>query len=410
MAIRKSSISGIPKGNTDNRPSSPSIGDLYYNGTLTVLEIYNGTSWVPCSAAPGTPSIATPTDASTGDAWSSTAGKLSIVFTAASNGGSVSTYNAFTTSGGFSGSSSSNTVTVSGLTPGTAYTIYGSAQNSFGTSGNTSNSASVTPTTLPQVRTIGTATTSPTSTDVTVTWTNGNDGGKPLTSITITPFLNGTTAGTPQTASSTSATSHTFTGLIIGNSYTFKVKATNANGTCADSSATNSVTIPPTVTEFNATGVWTPVSYPATYKAYLIGAGGSSGVTATASGPYSRAVSGGGGGGGGGYYGETNLTTINTGSVVITVGASVDNSNGGTTTVGNTNAAGGNKGSNGIANGTDPSQFNAGAGGNGGSGGGGGARWKYEPANNQYNQLVEAGGNGGSGGGTDLPPLTQLAE
>ena len=37
---------GIPKGNTSNRSTefpSPATGDVYYNGELEILEIYNGT-------------------------------------------------------------------------------------------------------------------------------------------------------------------------------------------------------------------------------------------------------------------------------------------------------------------------------------------------------------------------------
>ena len=179
---------GIPSGNTAARPTNPVIGDTYYNGQLEILEIYNGTTWVAVSAPPSTPTIATPTDASTGDAYTSTAGKLSVVFTAGSGGGTPNQYNAYTTAGGHSASSSSATVTLTGLTPGTSYTVYGNAQNNFGTTVNTANAAAVTPTTLPEVRTIGTATASTSVNEITVTWTNGNNGGKNLTSITITPL------------------------------------------------------------------------------------------------------------------------------------------------------------------------------------------------------------------------------
>jgi hypothetical protein len=66
---------GIPSGNTASRPTNPVIGDTYYNGQLGVLEIFDGSSFIPCSAPPGPPTIATPTDASTGDAYTSSAGK-----------------------------------------------------------------------------------------------------------------------------------------------------------------------------------------------------------------------------------------------------------------------------------------------------------------------------------------------
>lgn len=45
MPIRKSSNSGIPFGNTANRPSSPSIGQPYFNGEAQRLELYTGASY-----------------------------------------------------------------------------------------------------------------------------------------------------------------------------------------------------------------------------------------------------------------------------------------------------------------------------------------------------------------------------
>ena len=32
--INYSSLSGVPKGTTANRPASPVVGDVFYNGTL----------------------------------------------------------------------------------------------------------------------------------------------------------------------------------------------------------------------------------------------------------------------------------------------------------------------------------------------------------------------------------------
>jgi hypothetical protein len=235
---------GIPSGDTAGRPGSPVIGDTYYNGELEILEIYNGNDWVATSAPPATPSIETPIDVGTLDYTAG--GSFTVVFTQGSGGGTPNQYNAYTTTGGFAASSSGTTVTLTGLTPGTEFTVYGTAQNNFGTTVNTPNAAAVTATTLPQIPTIGTATASTSANEVTVTWTNGSNGGKALSAITITPFLNGTTAETSRTAATTSSTSYTFTEgeLTAGASYTFKVKATNANGTCADSTATNSATAP----------------------------------------------------------------------------------------------------------------------------------------------------------------------
>jgi hypothetical protein len=237
-------------GNTAGRPSNPVIGDTYYNGEVEALEIYNGTNWKVLKSEgfpPDAPTISSVTDSSSSLAYSSTAGTLDVVFVPAGTGGTATQYNAYTTTGGHSGFTTvGNTVTITGLTPGTAYTVYGNAQNGSGTSTNTANASPVTPTTLPQAPTIGTATASGSVNEVAVTWTLGSNGGKTLSAITITPYLNGTTAGTSRTAATTSSTSYTFTDgqLTGGSSYTFKVKTTNANGDSPESSATNSATMP----------------------------------------------------------------------------------------------------------------------------------------------------------------------
>lgn len=380
---------GIPSGNTAGRPSSPAIGDTYYNGQLEILEIWNGTSWVAVSAPPSTPQITSVTDASTGDAYTSTAGKLAVVFAAGIGGGTPSQYNAFTVSGGHSASSSSTTVTLTGLTPGTSYEVYGNGQNNFGTTVNTPNQAAVTPTTLPQVPTIGTATTSGITTDVTVSWTNGATGGKNLSSITITPFLNGTTAQTSQTASTTSSTSHTFTGLTQGSSYTFKVKATNANGTCADSNATNSITIPTFFT-----------------TDYLVVAGGGGGGGAAAS------AGSGAGGGAGGYRSFTSQSLVSGTNYSVTVGgggaggaSGFNNGTKGSDSVFNTNTStgGGYGGSGRSGAGVGAGQ----AGGTGGSGGGGGFSDSGYPvgagAAGNTPSTSPSQGNAGGGGNNGAP-------
>jgi hypothetical protein len=342
---------GIPSGNTAGRPGSPVIGDTYYNGELEILEIYNGDDWVAASAPPATPTIATPTDVGTVDYTAG--GSLSVVFTAGSGGGTPSQYNAFTTAGGFSASSSSTTVTLTGLTPATSFTVYGNAQNNFGTTVNTSNSAAVTATTKPQAPTIGTATL--TNGVPVVNWTLGNNGGKNLTSITITPYLNGTTAQTSQTASTTSSTSHTFTGLTEDASYTFKVKVTNANGDSPDSSASNSVTVD---AQFSA-------------EYLVVAAGGGGGVDV------------GGGGGAGGMLSGTQ--TLNKGTTyTITVGSGGAGTSAAATPAGD--------GGNSSIAGTGLTTITA-------TGGGGGGNWSGAGTNSGGRN----GGSGGGAGGWSLP-------
>ncbi|MDR6862598.1 DUF4082 domain-containing protein [Phycicoccus sp. 3266] len=79
----------------------------------------------------------------------------------------------------------------------------------------------------------------------TVSWTAPADGGSPITSYTVTPYV-GTTALTPTTVSGTPpATTATVTGLSNGTTYTFKVSATNALGTGPQSAASPAVTPQP---------------------------------------------------------------------------------------------------------------------------------------------------------------------
>jgi hypothetical protein len=411
MAISKlnPSAGGIPFGNTAARPANPVIGDTYYNGQIEALEIYNGTNWKVAKSEgfpPDAPTISSVTDSSTSLAYSSTAGTLDVVLVPAATGGTATQYNAYTTTGGHSGFTTvGSTVTITGLTPGTAYTVYGNAQNGSGTSTNTANAGPTTPTTLPEVRTIGTATASTSANEVTVTWTNTNNGGKNLSAITITPFLNGTTAGTSRTAATTSSTSYTFTEgqLTGGSAYTFKVKATNANGTCADSTASNSATMPNFLV----------------IEALVVAGGGGGGGNATDSNP------GGAGGAGGLLYGtlsnlskSTNYTvTVGAGGAGGATGVNGDNSVFNTSTAlgggagrtpgatgldGGSGGGGANNGGGGSATqtnsggltgfgfsgGSSPSNNNAGSGG-GGAGGVG--------ANASGSGATGVGGNGGVG-------------
>ena len=358
--LRASGLGGVPKGNTASRPSSPSIGDVYYNGELEQLEIYNGTSWVANSAAPGAPSISTPTDASSSDAYSSTGGKLSVVFTKNSIGGLPSQYNALTTSGGFTGSSSNTTVTLTGLTPGTSYTVYGTAQNNYGTSVNSANATAVTPTTKPQAPTIGTAT-SPSSGTVSLTFTANNNGGKNITNYKYS------TDGTTYTALSPAQTTSplTISGLTNGVAYNFYIKAVNDNGDSVASAQSNQVT---------------PLA--ALSVDYLLVAGGGGGGN----------FYGGGGGAGGYRYFTSQVFLLNT-NYSATVGAggpgcttqgNISAFKGGNTTLNSISATGGGAG-NGIY---------AEVGADGGSGGGGGGAY-----NTSY------GGNGGSGNQGNYTPV-----
>jgi len=382
---------GIPSGNTAARPGSPVIGDTFYNGQLEILEIYNGTQWVAISAPPAVPTISSVTDVGTNLAYTS-GGTFTVVVAAGTGGATALQYNVVTDSGGFSANSSGTTVSLIGLTPNTSFAVSANAQNNFGTTVNSSPFAAVLATTKPQVPTIGTATASTTVNSVTVSWTLGSNGGKALSAITITPYLNGTTAQTSRTAATTSSTSYTFTEtqLTAGSSYTFKVKTTNANGDSPESSATNSATMPNFF-----------------FVDYLVVAGGGSGGADVA--------------GGGGAGGLRSTVTATGGGGALESALNITKSTNYTVTVGGGGAAAtgtgqeGNSGVNSVfstitatggggGGATNSSGQTGGSGGGAGRGGGGGARTSSPvqgfaggSGSGNSNALDSGGGGGGSG-------------
>ena len=383
---------GIPSGNTAARPSGPVIGDTYYNGELGLLEIYNGTNWVPSSAPPGIPTM-TVTDVGTSRAY--TSGAIAFTLIAGTNGGSPLGYTGTATSGVpatyTTGTTSSLTPTLSVGIPG-SYDASANAFNGFGTSPSTT-TQTVTVTTVPQAPTIGTTTFASNGLPI-VNWTLGNNGGKNLTSITITPYLNGTTAQTSVTAATTSSTSYTFTsGLTEDASYTFTVKAANANGTGLESSASNSVTVNQTFS-----------------VDFLVVAGGGGGGHGDVD---ARQSSGGGAGGlrssygatGGGGSLESAITVTKGTNYTVTIGAggalAGDGNNSVFSTI--TSLKGGFGGGGGGTNGGGGSGTYGSGGGQGGSGGGGSANNAAGTAGQGFqggSAVIgqdSAGGGGGAG-------------
>ena len=135
--------------------------------------------------------------------------------------------------------STATSQSVTGLANGTAYTFKVAAINASGASADSTASAVVTPRTVPGAPTGVGGTARDASVDL--TWTApASNGGSAVTGYTVTPYI-GASAQTPQTFAS-SATAQTITGLANGTAYTFKVKATNAAGTGADSTASAAVT------------------------------------------------------------------------------------------------------------------------------------------------------------------------
>src|SRR4029077_1493153 len=81
----------------------------------------------------------------------------------------------------------------------------------------------------------------PDNSEATVSWQAPMDGGSPIQSYTITPYANGTTAGTPVTFNSPS-NYEVISGLLNGTPYSFSVAATNAYVTGAASAKSNMAT------------------------------------------------------------------------------------------------------------------------------------------------------------------------
>ena len=167
-------------------------------------------------------------------------------------GATYSSYTATSTPGGVQASitqsgisaSRTGTISVTGLTPGTAYTFIVGATYSYGGGSSTRNSLASNSITTSGGVTVAGAPTSVTATSTGATTANvsftapASNGGATITSYTATSSPGGITGSISQAGSGTIS----MTGLTAGTSYTFTVTATNSAGTGSASSASNSVT------------------------------------------------------------------------------------------------------------------------------------------------------------------------
>ena len=238
-------------------------------------------------------------------------------------------------------------------------------------------------TTKPSVPTIGTATGTG-NTSATLTFTApANNGGVTITSYTATSSPGGITSTLNQSGSGT----FNITGLTPGTTYTFTVTATNANGTSAASSASNSITLTNTYTlaqTYNTTSTYTVPSGTNRIAAWVFGAG-ASGNGGSNNGP------GGNGGYGGGLVGFKEYSVTPGQTFTVTVGNA-----GGTTSFGN------------LASATQSGTSNvaghvAESGGAGGTASGSGPGNAGGTINNNlslsYTGISSFGASGGGGGG-----------
>ena len=135
-------------------------------------------------------------------------------------------------------------VTITGLRT-ESYTFTVSATNSSGSGPASAPSNAVVPTPAPTVPAAPTAVTATAgSTSAVISWTAPADGGSPLTSYRITPYLAGVAQASVTVTGNPPATTVTINGLAVS-TYTFTVSAINAIGTSVESAPSAAVTTVP---------------------------------------------------------------------------------------------------------------------------------------------------------------------
>lgn len=207
---------------------------------LTVTGLTNGVSYtftvtatngvgvgVPSATSNAVVPSTVPSAPTVGTAAVAAIGAITVPFTPGADGGAAaSSFTVTSSPGGLTAAGAASPLTVTGLTPGQAYTFTVTATNINGTSAASAASNSVTAVGVPDAPTIGTPT--PASGQVSVAFTPpGNNGGSAITSYTAY-------ASTGQSASGASSPI-IVTGLTNGVSVDFYVTATNAYGTSGPS-------------------------------------------------------------------------------------------------------------------------------------------------------------------------------
>ena len=194
------------------------------------------------ATVPGAPGALTATDVGTNRPYNNAA--VDLLWSAPSNNGgstitgykimyaysldSYATWYTYTNDTG----STSTSLTVTGFSAPFVWKFRVYAINSIGTGTSYSESAAVTTTTVPQAPTIGTATTY--NGYATVTYSGNSSAGKAISSYTAT--------SSPGSITGSASSGAVFVyNLTHNTAYTFTVTASNANGTSAPSSASNTI-------------------------------------------------------------------------------------------------------------------------------------------------------------------------
>jgi len=202
---------------------------------------------------PYAPTIGTATDIGTGRPYNN--GGATVTFTPTGPNAATS-YTVTSTPGGYTATGASSPITVYGLQSNTAYTFKVKGTNAAGTGEESGASNSITATTVPDAPTGVSATDVGTNRPydnaaASVSFTAGATGGKAITSFNVIPD-----SGQPSAGQSSSPI--TLGGFPSAQVRTFKVTATNANGTSAESSASSGVmltTVPATPSAPSASAI-----------------------------------------------------------------------------------------------------------------------------------------------------------
>ena len=140
--------------------------------------------------------------------------------------------------------STATTCTATGLTNGTAYYFKIAAINAAGTASASAASASIVPNTVPNTASAPTGVAG--DTQVALSWSAPSNSGSAITGYRVQVATSAAGSYADATgctsASSSSGTTCTATGLVNGTAYYFKVAAINAAGTATASSASSSLT------------------------------------------------------------------------------------------------------------------------------------------------------------------------
>jgi hypothetical protein len=222
--------------------------------TFTVTATNSAGTSVPSAAtnqivsdatAPGAPTIGTATK------LSSTSARIAFTAPASNGGAAISTYTVSSTPGNIVASAGTSPITITGLTPATAYTFTVKATNYVGESIASQPTVSITTDAtdvyVPGAPTVGTGTKTGSTTATLAFTAPASNGGAAILGYIGTATQTGATP--PAGIIATSTTSPiTFTGLTPATHYTFKVAAINSVGTGPQSAASNIVntdTAPP---------------------------------------------------------------------------------------------------------------------------------------------------------------------